>query len=238
MISVGYMAKCVSVRPEWMKAERVADIYSVSGCVSKDFADYINYWKHNGYWFFDSPEIILQLGQQNSIDLTGTRLFFYEAHELEFDDVENQWTSFKPEPSFPTHVVVPIEKVLEGYDVVSFSGSTGAECSPLSCNSLATEVETNQHCLLAVSSGRRNCWRRVSSKTRSQGPIGYLVCIRRSGPSPPHAPDQRENALAGDAESISGAHTRQALGAVGGDSGIHGSEATGGSRPLSAREIN
>ena len=68
MISVDYMAKCVSVRPEWIKAEPVADIYSVSGCVSKDFADYINYWKHNGYWFFDSPEIILQLGQQNSID--------------------------------------------------------------------------------------------------------------------------------------------------------------------------
>ena len=149
MISVGYMAKCVSVRPEWIKAERVADIYSVSGCVSKDFADYISYWKHNGYWFFDSPEIILQLGQQNSIDLAGTRLFFYEVHELEFDDVENRWTPFKPEPSFPTHVVVPIEKVLEGYDVVSFSGSTSVECSPLSCNSLATEVETNQHCLLA-----------------------------------------------------------------------------------------
>jgi len=149
MISVDYMAKCVSVRPEWIKAEPVADIYSVSGCVSKDFADYINYWKHNGYWFFDSPEIILQLGQQKSIDLTGTRLFFYEVHELEFDDVENQWTSFKPEPSLPTHVVVPTEKVLEAYDVVGFSGSASAECSPLSCNSLATEVETNQHWLLA-----------------------------------------------------------------------------------------
>ena len=49
MISVGYMAKCVSVRPEWIKAEHVADIYSVSSCVSKDFAEYINYWKHNGY---------------------------------------------------------------------------------------------------------------------------------------------------------------------------------------------
>lgn len=149
MIPVGYMAKRVSVRPEWITAEHVANIYSVSGCVSKDFADYINYWKHNGYWFFDSPEIILQLGQQHSIDLTGTRLFFYEVHDLEFDDVDNQWKTFQPEPSFPTHVVLPTEKVLEGYDVVTFSVSTSAECSPLSCNSLATEVETNQHCLLA-----------------------------------------------------------------------------------------
>ena len=90
MSPIGYMAKRVSVRPAWIKAERVADIYSVSGCVSKNFADYINYWKHNGYWFFDSPEIILQLAQQNSIDLTETSLFFYEVHELEFDDAEDR----------------------------------------------------------------------------------------------------------------------------------------------------
>jgi hypothetical protein len=37
---------------------------------------------------------------------------------------------------------------LEGYDVVTFSVGTSAECSPLSCCSLATEVETNEHCLL------------------------------------------------------------------------------------------
>jgi hypothetical protein len=106
MIPAGYMAKRVSLRPEWIKAERVADIYSVSGCVSKDFADYIKYWKHNGYWFFDSPEIILRLARQNSIDLTGVRLFFYEVHELEFADTEGRWTTFEPEPSFSTQVVV------------------------------------------------------------------------------------------------------------------------------------
>lgn len=149
MIPVGYMAKRVSVRPEWIKSERVVDIYSVSGCISRAFADYIKYWKHNGYWFFDSPAIILELAQQSSIDLTGTRLFYYEAHELEFDDGEGRWTAFEREPSFTTHVVLPTEKALEGYDVVTFSVGTSAECSPLSCNALATEVETNPHCLLA-----------------------------------------------------------------------------------------
>jgi hypothetical protein len=39
MMPVGYMAKRVSVRPDWIKVERVADVYSVSGCVSEDFAD-------------------------------------------------------------------------------------------------------------------------------------------------------------------------------------------------------
>jgi hypothetical protein len=149
MIPVGYMAKRISVRPDWIEAGRVADVYSVSGCISEDFGDYINYWKHNGYWFFDSPQTIVQLARQNSIDLTGTKLFFYEAYELEFDDVGGHWTTFKPEPSFTTQVVLPAERALEGYDVVTFSVRTSAECSPLSCNSLAAEVQTNQHCLLA-----------------------------------------------------------------------------------------
>jgi hypothetical protein len=149
MIPVGYMAKRVSLRTDWLQAERVVDVYSVSGCVSKDFADYINYWKHNGYWFFDAPEIIRQLAHENSIDLTGTSLFYYESHELEFDEASQQWLSFEPEPSFTTDVVVPDRQVLEGYDVVTFFAGTTAEHSPLSCNALAAKVETNPHCLLA-----------------------------------------------------------------------------------------
>lgn len=148
MIPAGYMAKRVSTRPEWLKAERVVDVYSVSNCVSNDFTDYIRYWKHNGYWFFDSPEVICKLDRENSIDLRGTTLFYYEVHELEFDEDKGQWASFNPEPSFTTQVVVPLMKTLEGYNVVTFSAGTSAECSPLSCNLQATEVETNQHCLL------------------------------------------------------------------------------------------
>ena len=58
MVPVGYMAQRVARRPEWLAAERVSDIYSVSSCASDYFADYIKYWKHNGYWLFDSPAII------------------------------------------------------------------------------------------------------------------------------------------------------------------------------------
>ena len=65
MIPVGYMAKRVTKKPDWLKADTVHDVYSVTNCLSKDFADYINYWKHNGYWFFDSPEIIQNLAREN-----------------------------------------------------------------------------------------------------------------------------------------------------------------------------
>jgi hypothetical protein len=48
MTPAGYMAKRVCMKPDYLKAGQVADIYSVSGCVSSDFADYIDHWKHNG----------------------------------------------------------------------------------------------------------------------------------------------------------------------------------------------
>ncbi|MGA2062316.1 MAG: hypothetical protein ABSG67_17675, partial [Thermoguttaceae bacterium] len=85
MIPVGYMAKNVVSKPEWLKTDRVFDLYSISNCMSDNFADYIQYWKHNGYWFFDSPYIILSLSAENNINLNNTKLFFYEVYELEYD---------------------------------------------------------------------------------------------------------------------------------------------------------
>lgn len=148
MIPCGYMAKRVSPRPRWLHAKQVVDVYSVSDCISNNFASYINDWKHNGYWFFDAAEIIQELAQTKSIDLSDTSLFYYEVLDLQFDEAQNAWTRFNPEPSFRTGIVVPSARNLAGYDVVTFSVGTLAECSPLSCNALAAEVATNQHCLL------------------------------------------------------------------------------------------
>jgi hypothetical protein len=148
LIPIGYMAKHVFVRPDWLHIGRVSGIYSVSRCVSEDFGNWIESWKHNGYWFFNTPDIIRQVAQERTFFLKGTKLFFYEVHELEFDTDDRCWYPFDPEPSWPTNVVLPNAKSLEGYDVVTTSSHGGVECSPLSCNSLATEIETNQHCLL------------------------------------------------------------------------------------------
>jgi hypothetical protein len=157
MIPVGYMAKRVSPRPEWIAAKQVVDIYSVSACISKDFANfydadastYCPHWDHvNGYWLFDTPEVIQQLAREHAVDLDGTSLFYYEVYEHEFDEDVGLWREFEP-ASFPTDVVVPLKKALAGYDVVSFAVGTNPECSPLSCSGLARNVETNSHCLLA-----------------------------------------------------------------------------------------
>ena len=104
VIPAGYMAKRVVARPEWLKAEGVRDIYSVSQCCSKDVidtrADYVNEFRHNSYWLIDSPEIIRQLGRTHSVDLAGSVLFYYEILELEYDEEDAEWIPFTPDPPF------------------------------------------------------------------------------------------------------------------------------------------
>jgi len=145
---VGYMAKRVKFRPEWLDARNVEDIYSVSRCLSEDFADYWQYSQHNLSGFFDAPGIIVRLATDNSIDLSGTSLFFYETHELEFEEPGGTWKSFHPTNSLMNQIVSPQKTILEGFDIVTINGTGGVECSPLSCDSLAREIDTNRHCLL------------------------------------------------------------------------------------------
>lgn len=139
------MAKRVQ-KPKGFQIDGIDDVYSVSGCISEDFADYIDYWKHNGYWLFDAPKIIRAVAEEHSIQLDGTSLFYYEVYDMEFDG--KTWSKYKAESSLPTNVLLPTAKVLEGFDVVTFYAKNAPEHSPLSCNGVATEIRTNRHCLL------------------------------------------------------------------------------------------
>jgi hypothetical protein len=67
--------------------------------------------------------------------------------EKEYNENSKEWSTFEPEASFPTHVHEPVSAKLVGYDVTTFWVHTSPECSPLSCNSLATEIAVNCHCL-------------------------------------------------------------------------------------------
>ena len=147
MKPLGYLYKTVEKNPDWIKTDSVYDIYSLSGCISKDFAEYIKYWKHNGYWLFDSPGVIEEVAKNENIDLSGCTLFYYEGYELEYDEDLKVWLPYESESSFNTTVELPLEKSPQGFDVASFSVHTSPECSPLSCNSLAVEVSVNEHCL-------------------------------------------------------------------------------------------
>jgi hypothetical protein len=107
MRALGYMYKRVESRPDWLGASHVADIYSLSGCISEDFADYIPFWRHNGFWLFDSPAIIRAGAAQHGVSLAGLKLFYYEAYEEEYDRAKHAWAPFAPEASFVTNIEGP-----------------------------------------------------------------------------------------------------------------------------------
>jgi hypothetical protein len=148
MIPAGYMLKRICSKPDWISASGVKDIYSVSGCISEYFADYIQHWRHNGYWLFNEPADVDQIVAKTGTDRSLLTPFYYEVYEEEFDESEKLWSAFVPETALITRVEVPKRLLLEGFDVTSFSVGTTPECSPLSCNSLANEIKTNEHCLL------------------------------------------------------------------------------------------
>jgi hypothetical protein len=148
MIPMGFMAKRTDPPPGWRAPSQVRDVYSVGSCVNDSFEDDTS-WKENFWGFYDSPEVIRRVAQENAIDLLRTKLFYYEAHELEF--YGGDWRQFSPGPISPVepHVVSPQQKQLEGYDVVTIwvENSPVPEHSPLSCNGLANTLKTNSHCL-------------------------------------------------------------------------------------------
>jgi hypothetical protein len=147
LIPAGYLLKRLALRPEWIKNPTVKDIYSVSGHGSADFADYINYWKHNGWWFFNRPDDMIEIMEREGMERSALTLFYYEVFEQQYNEREKQWTATVLEKSFTTDVEQPAGATLEGYDVVSFFAGSSPECSPLFCNSLAEALPVNEHCL-------------------------------------------------------------------------------------------
>jgi hypothetical protein len=145
MIPVGYMAKRIPAEiPDWLKAPTVRDIYSVSSCVNGDLTEEVPRWELNGYGLFNSPEDVRSIAEFKGIELRGMTVFYYEAYEREFDGEE--WLPIEAESDYETNVQVPFAKRLEGFDVVTFCDGPNSH-SPLSCNGIAAEVATNEHCL-------------------------------------------------------------------------------------------
>ena len=182
MLPLGYLYKRVASESEWLRAPQVRDIYSLSSCMSHDFADYINYWKHNGYWLFDSPAVISRLAADEAISLDGLKLFYYEAYELQYQEETRAWLPFEPEQSFGTHVVVPVARTLEGFDVTSFTVGNEPEHSPLSCNALARELPTNEHCLFSSFEEAKQAIEQDEFRGSEPGPYRIIAVYSVYGP--------------------------------------------------------
>jgi hypothetical protein len=183
MIPAGYLYKNIASRPDWLQNDRVIDIYSVSACISSYFADYTHYWKHNGYWLFNSPEFMEEIAKDGNINLYEMTLFYYEVYEQEYDESSHEWVAFSPEATFDTNVMLPEQKQLHGFDIVTFMCGTSPECSPLSCNHLATKLPVNNHCLFNSFEEATQFLESGAFNKTEPGPFRILA-VYTVGPSP------------------------------------------------------
>lgn len=146
MVDAGYFAKRVESSPDWLGAAAVHEVCSVSHCVSAGPDGWVERWLHNGLGWFNHASDALEvvpLDQRPTVRLFGYRLypqFFREGtqHPLALP------SDVHPDP-------IPPAFRLLGFDCVSklMDSSLGFDCSPLSCNGMATELSTNKYCLFA-----------------------------------------------------------------------------------------
>jgi hypothetical protein len=139
---IGYFPKRRTKRPEWLNAPRVDELSSVSTCFATAPSGWIEHWRHNELWVYDTPDIALSVvpaDARSEFDLYAYRMF-----PLQIADTQDE-----PFP-IPALAVEPMASGFQrlGYDIVTRAAQTSFECSPLSCNHMAEHTPTNRYCLL------------------------------------------------------------------------------------------
>lgn len=141
-ILIGYFPKRTAKRPDWLKAAVVEEICSVSDCISKGPDGWIDHWRHNDLWVYDTAEIarsVIPTAERREFDMYAYRM------------LPVQFTQGSRRPfEIPSLHVQPVDSSYEplGWDIVSRSAGNSFECSPLSCNHMAEKVTANRYCLL------------------------------------------------------------------------------------------
>jgi hypothetical protein len=145
MLPAGFMPKRIKDRPEWLASDDVLTVLSVSSCVSVDAVDSLGAYDLNSFWMFKTATSATAAASEVE-QPSAWRLFYYEVFEQEFDD--DRWMPLPSEVGSTGAVEPPDHKALLGFDVVTVSSGGRPECSPLSCNAVAADIETNSHCLM------------------------------------------------------------------------------------------
>jgi hypothetical protein len=171
---IGYFPKRVGHRPDWLKADAVQAIRSASNCISSGPEGWIDHWKHDELWLYATEAAagsVVPDEQRSQFELHAYRMLpaVFEGGErapLELPVLQIQ--------------LLPHGYESIGFDAVSRSCSDAFECSPLSCNSMAQEIATNEHCLLKDLATAEQVAQRFSVEEPEPGPYYVVEVLRRT----------------------------------------------------------
>ncbi|MFY9823568.1 MAG: hypothetical protein WAM82_19455 [Thermoanaerobaculia bacterium] len=136
----GYFPKLTAVPPGWTAIDPVDEICSVSTCIAPAPDGWIKRWLHNDLGFYNTVHDASSIIPPGS---EGYSVFAYKLLPVRFGDEAEPW----PLPDLAVEPLPPSFRSL-GFDIASKDLSDFFECSPLSCNGIATEVHVNRYCLV------------------------------------------------------------------------------------------
>jgi hypothetical protein len=163
-VLIGYFPRHPVPGPQGLSPGGVERVCSLGHYVSDGPANWIDQWRHNEMWFYDSEELVRKVIAEAiqihlepdperdppwQVRLTRERgaEFEYFAYKL----FPVSFTEGKPE-TFPVPVlkVAPLAEDYQrlGYDAVNKTGCAHFECSPLCCNGMSEEIPVNRWCLI------------------------------------------------------------------------------------------
>jgi hypothetical protein len=187
-ILIGYMAKKIEKRPDWLKAAGVEEICSVSNCISGGLTDHaFEQWRHNGLCVYDSEPIVHELLGEEA-DPRAFSIFAYKLLPVAFAKEGERPVLADGLPEFagpPPHAEpIPGDYDKIGYDCVQTEWNksiAGFGCSPLSCNGMAQQIPVNRHCLIDTLDGAIDTARTFARKQPEPG-VYYVVEVWRKRP--------------------------------------------------------
>ena len=144
LLFAGYFPKRIVRRDPWLAAPHVDEIWSVSECMSKGPRGWIDRWRHNDFWLFDSvglAESVVPEGERSNYRVLGYRVWdhvFDAGRSVPLLDTRAPKRLPEPEAGLRVRRV--------GFDAVSRSYDT-FDHSPLSCNAAAVTFPSNESCL-------------------------------------------------------------------------------------------
>lgn len=170
---IGYFPKQTTPRPEWFKAP-VEEICSVSNCIASAPKDWIDLWRHNDFWAFDTPELAWSVVPIES--RAEFRIYAYRLFPCRFEggkQIPIEIQTLNVEPLSDLYIRL-------GFDAVSRSLNTTYECSPLSCNNMADHRRVNAHCLVDTLEAGIELARSFSIEEPEPGPYDLIEVLRQT----------------------------------------------------------
>ena len=174
LVLVGYFPKRRTPVPDWLQGIAADEICSVSECIAPGPTGWIEHWLHNDFGLFNSVDDARRVIPDDAADYL---VFGYRLLASLFDNGRSEPIGVSP------HGIQPLPPAFRslGFDAVSKSVSDFFECSPLSCNAMAREVDVNRHCLVGELESATELASRFSVEEPEPGPYYVVEVLREFG---------------------------------------------------------